>query len=157
HRASLDAAAVVDSLRLAGKRVRDRDRPDAIAVALDDRGRGAVLEHLVRVQRRVDAAVNHVRAARLRRAPDFVAAQRVQRVNADADDVARLDLVEIDLLERLVNDVRIAVLGGRRRREYIQPTGCNDSDAKRNVAWIDQVNSHQESGWPAWHALGTAG
>ena len=42
----------------------------------------------------------------LRRGADFVAAQRVAGVNADADDVAGLDGRQIERLERFVDNLR---------------------------------------------------
>ncbi|MEO5739336.1 MAG: hypothetical protein ABIS29_01905 [Vicinamibacterales bacterium] len=57
----------------------------------------------------MDAAVDDERAALARRASDFVAAQRIQRMDADADHVSLGDRVHVDLLERLVDDLRIAV------------------------------------------------
>ena len=105
-----------DALRRAGLAVVQRHRPDAIAVALDDGMGAAVLERLVREQRRVDAAVDDVGAALARGAADFIASQRVEGVNADPDDVARGHRRHVDLFERLVDDLGIAIgsRGGRR-------------------------------------------
>ena len=61
--------------------------PDEIAVALDDRVRGAMLEDLVREERGVNAAEDDPGAALARQAADLVAAPRVAGVDADADDV----------------------------------------------------------------------
>ena len=74
----------------AGEHAVDDDRPDAVAVALDDRVRAAELERFFGIQRGVDAAVNDLRAALARQPSDLVAAQGVAGVDADADDVARL-------------------------------------------------------------------
>ena len=64
---------------------------------------------------------------------DFVSAQRVAGMNADADDVAGLHGVEIERLQRLVGDPRIAVAAGvapartNSQRGVMTPTP-NDSD-----------------------------
>ena len=50
-----------------------------------------------------------------------------------------------ELLERFVDNGRVTVLLRRGRREDIQPSGSDDSDAKRQVARVDQVNAHCES------------
>ena len=52
--------------------------------------------------------------------------------------------LRIELLERLVDDHGIAVLGGRGRGQDVKPAGCNDRDAERKMTRIDQVNAH----WP---------
>ena len=79
----------------------------------------------------MNAAVDDEGAALARRASDFVAAQRVQRVDADADHVARGDRRHVDLLERLVDDLRIAVVTRRRRRQHVEPTGRNTRRRRR--------------------------
>ena len=99
HRAALDATAFVD--RAAGfRRVHALidERPDAIAVTLDDRVRPAELQRLIRIKRRVDAAVDNLRAALARQAADLVAAQGVAAVDADADNVAGLNRIRVQLL-----------------------------------------------------------
>jgi len=92
--------------------------------------RPAEAVRLVGIQRRVDAAVDDVGTARFCRASHFIPAQAVQRVDADADDIAGTDGAEVDLLERFVDDVRIAVLGRCRRRQHVQPARCDDRHAK---------------------------
>ena len=91
----------------------------------------------------MNAAVHHVRAARLRSAADLVAPQAVQRMDADADDVAGADGIKIELFKRFIDDVRIAVLGRCGRREHIQPAGRNNGNSKGHVAWIDEMDAHQ--------------
>ncbi len=70
--------------------------------------RAAEVLRFLGIERRVDAAVDDHRAARARRGADLVAAQRVAGVDADADDVAGLHGLEIERLERLIGDPRIA-------------------------------------------------
>ena len=102
----------------------------------------AEVERFVRKERGVNAAEDDPRAALARDPADLVAAQRVARMDADADDVARRDGRRVELLERFVDDERVAEIGRRRRREHVEPAGRNDGHAKRDMAWIDEVDSH---------------
>ena len=86
-------------------------RPHQIAVAVDDRVRAAVRSGFVRVQRRVNAAVDDERAARPRGISDFVTAMRVARVNADADDVAGVDVSD-STVERFVDQMGVPYRSG---------------------------------------------
>jgi hypothetical protein len=76
-------------------------------------------------------------------AADFVAAQRVEGVNADAHDVARRDRIEVDGIERFINHTRIAVLARRRRGKHVKPSWCDDRRAERDIAGIDEVDAHE--------------
>ena len=110
--------------------------------------RAAVLERLVGEQRRVNAAVDDVaRRARCAARPDFVAAQRIQRVDADADHVAGRPMVS----RSSCSSVSSTMCGspyscGRRRRQHVEPAGRNHRNAKRHIAWIDQMDAHQGRG-----------
>ena len=75
-------------------------------------------------------------------ASELVAAQRIAGVDADADDVARLHALQIERLERLVDDLRRAVAFRRRRREDVQPARRDDRRAERQVARIDEMDAH---------------
>ena len=76
----------------------------------------AEVEGFLRVERGVDAAIHDERAAVASDPADFVSAQGVARVDADADDVARRDRGRVELLEGLVGNERIAVFGRGRCR-----------------------------------------
>src|SRR4029079_11874151 len=78
---------VVERLRIATQAIRHDTLPDQIAITLDDRVRLALLARLVRIQRRVNATVHDPGAAFAHRPAHFVAAQRIARVDPDADDV----------------------------------------------------------------------
>ena len=143
--AAVDTAAVVERLRSAGVAVVEHRRPDQIAVALDDGVRAPCSTHFIRKERRVNAAVDDVGASGPRQPSDFVAAQRVDRVNADSDDVAGLDRVFVELVQRFVDQHRVAVTRRRRRGQHVQPSRGDDGGAERHVARIDQVNSHRYS------------
>src|SRR5581483_7803708 len=82
---------VVHRLRLARETVRDDLRPDDVAVAPHHGMRRALDSRFVWKQRRVNPAVDDVRAARPDLAADFVPAKRVAGVDADADDVPGID------------------------------------------------------------------
>ena len=117
-------------------------RPDQIAVALDDRVRRAMLARFVGIERRVDAAEHDRRAALAREAAEVIPAQRVRRVDADADHVARRDALEVERLERFVDDHRRAVVGGRGRGKHVQPARRDDGGPERDVRGIDEVYAH---------------
>ena len=114
--------------------------PHDVAVALDDGVRPAELVRLVRVERGMNAA-EHDRGAAPGRPADLVAAQGVAGVNADADDVARLDR-RVERLERFVDEDGIAISARRRGREHVQPARRDDADAERHVAGVDEVDDH---------------
>ena len=48
----------------------------------------------------------------------------------------------IELLERLVDDERIAEVARRGGRQHVEPARRDDADAERHVARIDQVHVH---------------
>jgi hypothetical protein len=120
--------------------------PHAIAVALDHGMGAAVFEGLIGEQAGVNAAVHDVGTALARRAPDFVATQRVERVDADPDHVAGRHAVDVDLLECFVDHLGIAQSCGCGRGQHIEPSGRNYSGSESNVARIDEVDAHQELG-----------
>jgi hypothetical protein len=117
-------------------------RPDDVAVAGDDRMGGANLVRFVGEQRSVYPAVDDPRAARARRLPHLVSAQRVPRVDTDAHHVTGFHGGGVESLERLVDQDGVAIAAGRRRREHEKPARRNDGNAERRVAGIDQMNSH---------------
>jgi len=62
-------------------------------------------------------------------------------VHADADDIARLHVVQIDGGDGFVDDERITVLAGSGGGQHEEPAGCDDGGAERHVTWIDKVNA----------------
>ena len=93
------------------------------------------------IQRGMNAAEHHVRAARTRLLADLVPLNRVARMNADADDVAGSDGREVHAIQCFIDKNRIAPLVTGSRREDVQPPGRDDRDAERQIAWIDQMYS----------------
>ncbi len=121
--ARVDAAAVVDRLRRARRHIVEHLRPDDVAVALDDDVRAAEIARFLRKQRGMDAAVDDGGAARADQRPDLVAAERVTGVNADADDVAGPDRIDVERLERFVGDAGIAELSEEWRQPIRRASG----------------------------------
>jgi hypothetical protein len=64
-------------------------------------------------------------------------------VHPDADHVAGIDGVRIELHQRFVDDERVAVLGRGGGRQYKKPTRGDDGDAKGKMTGIDEVNPHR--------------
>ena len=122
--------------------VGDHRAPDRVAVALDDGVGAAELVGFLGVEGGVDAAEDHVCARGARGPADLVAPQRVAGMDADADDVARLDRREVELLERLVGDQRVAEFLGRGSGDDEQPARSDDAHAEGDVARIDEMNLH---------------
>ena len=60
-----------------------------IVRASEDSCNNALCMGLVRIERRVNTAEDDVGAARTRKLPDFVAAQRIRGMDPDTDDIAR--------------------------------------------------------------------
>jgi hypothetical protein len=85
----------------------------------------------------VDAAIDDEGATSPRGIPDFVAAMGVSGVNADADHVAGIDVTQIQLGERFINQMRRAIASRSGRRKDIKPARSNHGDAKRHIARID--------------------
>ena len=140
--ARVDLPGVVDALRPAPGAVFDDRAPGEVAVALDHRVGAPAFVRLVRIERRVDAAVHDPRPALARPLAEGVADQRVAGVDADADDVAGLDPAVVERLEALVDHDRIAPLAGGRGREHVQPAGGDDGYAEREVAGVDDEYAH---------------
>ena len=137
-----DLAGLVDAPRGSGKTVVDHRGPHPVAVAAHDGVRAAALEHLLREERRVNAAEHHVRAALARQRPDLVAAQGVAGVNADPDHVAGGDLVGIERVERFVAEHGVAPARRGRRRQDVHPSRRDDGGAEGDVTRVDQEHTH---------------
>ena len=91
----------------------------------------------------MNAAEDDPGAALAHLASDLVTAERVAGMNADADDVARANRVEIDRIQRFVDDDRIAPAAAGRRREDVEPARRNHGDAERFHTRIDKMNARQ--------------
>jgi hypothetical protein len=90
----------------------------------------------------VDSAEHDPCAALARFRADLVAAEHVGGMNTDANDVALLDPLELQLLERFVNKNGRAELGGRGCGQHVEPAGGDDGGTERHVARINEINRH---------------
>jgi hypothetical protein len=129
-------------LQHALRRLIENDGPDDVAVAANDCVRTTELMSLVRIQRGVYAAEHNVRTSRARTLPDLVTAERVAGVNADPDSVTGAYAVHIKRFKGLVDDLWPAIHGGRRACQHEQPTRRDDSNAERQVARVNEMDSH---------------
>jgi len=119
--------------------------PDHVSIALDHRMSAAQFMGLVGIEGGVNASKHDVGAAFAGQLPDLVAAERVGGVDADADNIAGLNLIQFYRLQGLVHQAGIAKARGCRRCEHIQPARGYDRGAKRNFTGIDEVNAHAMS------------
>ena len=139
--AAFDAAAIVDFFGLACDAIGDDLAPGKIAIALYDGVGFATLESFLWKQRGVNAAINDPGAAAASHAADSVSAERIAGVHADADDVAGLNGLGHNLLERLIDENGIADGTGCRGCKHEEPTRSDDGGAKGIIAGIDQMNA----------------
>ena len=142
ERRPLDVPALVQRLQGAPRAVVQHRAPDAVAVASHDGVRAAQLPGFIGVEGRVHAAEDDAGAALAGQPAHRVAAQHVQRVNADADDVARLELIEVEPLERLVREHWIAPFRRRGASQHVQPARRDDGSPERHVAGVDEMHTH---------------
>src|SRR5438270_943606 len=121
ERGSLDAASVIDEAGSAFQAVLDHTGPDLVAIALHNRVRPAELMSFLGKERGVDSTVDDAGAALTGKLADLVPAQRIAGVDADADYVAGLDRLRIQLLQSFVNDVRVSQVSGCGRGQHVKP------------------------------------
>ena len=93
----------------------------------------------------MDAAVDDPGSALAGDAADFVAAEGVAGVDADADDVAGLDGFGDDLFDGFVDEDGVACGGGCGGGEDEEPTGGDDGGAKGVVAGIYKMNADEST------------
>ena len=132
----VDPARLVDRLQRSVNRIFQDDRPDLVAVALDDGVGAAETLCFFGIERGVNAAVDDHRPLGSHRRADFIAPERVARVDADAHHVPGLHAVEIERLQRFIRDPGVAMGCRGRASQDKQPTGGNHPDAKGQMARI---------------------
>jgi hypothetical protein len=143
---ALDASAFVDLLRgSAGEDVGDGFTPGDVAVAFDYGVGVSAFEGFFGEEGGVDAAVDDPGSALAGDAADFVAAEGVAGVDADADDVAGLDGFGDDLFDGFVDEDGVACGGGCGGGEDEEPTGGDDGGAKGVVAGIYKMNADEST------------
>ena len=91
-----DAARLVHPLLHSGDAVVNHRAERVVAVAADYGVRAPEIVRLVWEERCVNPAEYDLGPALTRGAPDLVATQRIARVDADADHVARLHLLRVE-------------------------------------------------------------
>ena len=136
------SSAVIDPLRSAGHAVMNYFVPDDVAIALHHRVRAAVLKRLLRIERGMDSPEHNPGAALACRAADFVSSQCVAGVNADTDDVAGLNTLQVEVFQSFIADFGIAERLVGRSGEHVQPSRRDDCRAERSIAGIDEVDAH---------------
>src|SRR4030095_8203461 len=104
--------------------------------------RTAEFMRFVGIKRGVNAAKHHESTGGPRAYPALVSTQRVPRVNADADDIARLDFTGVELFECFVDKARVAVPSRCCAGQDIQPARCNDANSERNVTGVNEIDGH---------------
>src|SRR5687768_10919899 len=106
----VDLSAFVNLVELAVEAVFDGLAPRDIAVSLDDGMAAAELHRLFGIESRVNTSIYDQCATLPCDAADFVSAQGIACVDADADDVTSGDRGRIELFEGLIGDERVAIL-----------------------------------------------
>ncbi len=125
-----NAATVVNGLGSPGEYIRNDFAPDDIAIPFYYGVCATHFQGFMRVQRGVNAAIDHVCSTFARHASQRHAAKGVPGVNADTHDIAKLDLIRLNLFESFICDDGIAVFSRGSGGKHVQPTGSNDADSK---------------------------
>jgi hypothetical protein len=114
-----DATAFVDGLRLALRTVFDGTAPDDVSIAFYYCVSATEFVGFVGIERGVNSAEDDISAAFAGFFADLVSAKRVGGVDADADDVAGLDLLDVYSLEGFVDENGVAVASRRGGRQNV--------------------------------------
>jgi len=133
---AFDAAAFVDAGGIAGEAVGYDATPGDVAIAFDDGVGFAFFEGLLGKEGGVNSAVYDPGAARSRYSSNFVSAQGVAGMDADADDVSGMDAFGNNRLKGFVDEDRISCRFRSSCCEYKQPSRCNYSGTKGIVTGI---------------------
>jgi hypothetical protein len=116
--------------------------PHDVAIAADDRMGAAKLVCFVGIQSGVNPAKDDGRAAVSRRDTYRISAQRIARVDSNPHDVTRVYGVDIEWLQRFINDARSPIRRRCRRAEDEQPSGCDDANTKGQMTGIYKMDGH---------------
>src|SRR5262245_9203052 len=103
--------------------------------------RAAALAHFFGRERRMNPVGDDVGTSRAAAVAEAIAAQRIGRVDANADNVTVLKAGGVERFERFSDDERRAIALGRRGREDVEPPWRNHRRAKGQVARIDQMDA----------------
>lgn len=78
-------------------------------------------------------------------------------MNADPDDIARLNVLRIYVFESFINENWISEEGRRSSGNHIHPPRRDDRSTKGRVARIDEVNLHFRGVCPVIQRIGLFG
>ena len=139
---SRHAASLIQRLGRARGAVREHPGPDTVGVTRDHGMGAAMLPRLVREQGGMDAAEHDPSTALACRLTQLVTTVGVFSVDANADDVAGRELGRVERFESLVGQDGVApgVRHGARQDEH--PARRDDGHAERQIAGIDDVDTH---------------
>src|SRR5450432_3609759 len=140
--AGLNLAAHVHWFWLAFAAVFERPRPGDVSVTFYHCVRAAEINGFLRIKSGVNSAENHIRSPFARDLANFVSAQSVGRMNANADRIARLNALRIHRKQRFVNQNRISKTSRRGGSQNVLPSRRDYCGSKRHTTWVDQVNVH---------------
>ena len=90
----------------------------------------------------MNASEHHVGTAVARHFPNFIAAQRIGRVDPDTDNIAGLNASGIHSSQRFIDKRGIAEGFGSCRRKHVQPTRRDYRGPERGFAGINEMNAH---------------
>ena len=91
----------------------------------------------------MNPAKNYPGSAFAGQTADGVAAKSISSVDADADDVPRLNTTGVQLMQGLVAQLWISKGIRCGSGDHIEPPRCNDRDSKRGIAGIYDMDLHR--------------
>jgi hypothetical protein len=110
--------------------VRQRSRPDKVAVSLHHGVRAANFQSFFRIECGVNSAEDDKGSALSRQFANLISAQGIPRVDSNANDIAGLDAEGIKRSEGLINEDWIAERGWCCRGNYEEPARSDNGSAK---------------------------
>ena len=97
----------------------------------------------------MNSAINDEGAALFGKAADCIAAQGIPGMNSNADDIAGLHTVHIQLSHRLVPNDWVAEITRGGRGQNKKPSWCYDRSTEGSIAGVDEMNFHEIRRWAA--------
>ena len=92
----------------------------------------------------MNSAKNYVGPALARQRPNFVAAQCIGGMNADAHGIACLNALGIQRAKGFIDQNRVAKSCRSGASQYVLPPRSNNRRPERYVARVDQMNVHAQ-------------
>src|SRR5215472_568292 len=140
--AGFDLTAAVERLRSPGATIPQHLCPDNVSIAFHDGMGAAKFPRFFGKKSGVNSAENHISATLSRQLSNFVSAQRVRRMNANADGISRLNARRINLKQGFIYKNGIAESSWRSTGKHVLPPRSDDCSPKRHSAWVNQVHVH---------------